>query len=131
MNVNFFDTNVILYLLDDGPKAVVADKLLPRRGVISVQVLNEALAVCIRKKHMSWNEAGDFLNGIRRVCLVAGLTAQTNDFGRALGERYGFSVYDAMIVATAIQCGCTTLLTEDLHDGLIVEDRLTIMNPFV
>lgn len=131
MNVNFFDTNAILYLLDDGPKADAAVKLLLRRGVICVQVLNEALAVCIRKKHMSWNEAGDFPNGIRRACLVAGLTAQTHDFGRALGERYGFSVYDAMIVATAIQCSCTPLHAEDLHDGLIVEDMLTMINPFV
>ena len=80
---------------------------------------------------MSWNEAGDFPNCIRRACLVAGLTAQTHEFCRPLGERNGYSVYDAMIVATAIQCGCTTLLTEDLHDGLIVEERLTIMNPFV
>lgn len=40
MNVNFFGTNVILYLLDDGPKANVAEQLLLRQGVISAHVLN-------------------------------------------------------------------------------------------
>jgi predicted nucleic acid-binding protein len=47
-----------------------------------------------------------------------------------LGERYGFSVYDAMIVAAALREGCTTLYSEDMHDGLLVEDQLRIVNPF-
>ncbi len=51
--------------------------------------------------------------------------------GRALGVRYGFSVYDAMIVAAALLNGCnTTLLSEDMQHGLLVENHLQIDNPF-
>ena len=50
--------------------------------------------------------------------------------GRALAERYGLSVYDAMIVATALIAGCTTLWSEDMQNGLLVEGQLRIMNPF-
>jgi predicted nucleic acid-binding protein len=130
MSADFFDTNVILYLLDDSPKADVAARLLEARGTISVQVLNEALVNCLRKAGMSWEEAGDFLSGIRMLCDVCDLTQATHDIGRALGERYGFSVYDAMIVAAALQSGCTTLYSEDMQHGLLIEDHMRIVNPF-
>ncbi|WP_029029249.1 PIN domain-containing protein [Salinarimonas rosea] len=130
MRAEFLDTNIILYLLDEGPKADAAEGLLGDGAVISVQVLNEALVNCIRKAGMSWEEAGRFLFGIRQLCSVVDLTAQIHDVGRALGARYGFSVYDAMIVAAALTNGCTTLYSEDMQDGLLVEDVLRIENPF-
>lgn len=58
------------------------------------------------------------------------MTIQTHEVGRAVAERYGFSVYDAMIVAAALIAGCTTLHTEDMHDGLLVEGQLRLVNPF-
>ena len=64
------------------------------------------------------------------MCTVEDLTVQTHQVGRALAERYQFSVYDAMIVAAALLSGCTTLWSEDMHDGLLVEDQLRIVNPF-
>lgn len=130
MRADFFDTNVILYLLDDGPKANIAEGLLESTGVISVQVLNETLVNCIRKAGMSWQQAGDFIAGIRQLCRVVDLTAEVHDIGTALGERYGFSVYDAMIVAAALLSGCDRLYTEDMQDGLLLEGRLRLVNPF-
>lgn len=130
MSANFFDTNVILYLLDESAKAEKAEHLIAQGGMISVQVLNETLVNCIRKAAMSWQEAGVFLDGICQICPVVSLTSTTHEIGRALGERYGFSVYDAMIVAAALQNQCTTLYSEDMQDGLLVEGRLTITNPF-
>jgi len=126
----FFDTNVILYLLDDGPKADQAETLLQTGGFISVQVLNEVLVNCRRKANMNWDEAGGFLSGVRSLCDVQDLTPEVHDIGRALGSRYQFSVYDSMIVAAALISGCRELLSEDMHDGLEIEDTLTIRNPF-
>ncbi len=126
----FFDTNIILYLLGEGPKADRAEALLMQGGLISVQVLNEALVNCLRKAKLSTEEAADFLAGVRALCEVVPLTVQTHDIGRALGSRYGFSVYDSMIVAAALQAGCDTLWSEDMHHGLLVEDSLRILNPF-
>ncbi|WP_207102879.1 PIN domain-containing protein [Paracoccus shandongensis] len=127
---DFFDSNIVLYLLDDSDKADRAAALIARGGTISTQVLNEVLVNCIRKAGMSWQEAGEFLAGIRAACRVADLTVQVHDVGRALGERYGFSVYDAMIVAAALVSGCERLHSEDMHHGLLVEGRLRILNPF-
>jgi len=130
MSAEFLDTNVILYLLDDGPKAEIAERLVSKGAMISVQVLNEALVNCRRKAGMSWQEAGFFLDSLRALCPVVALTPEIHEIGRALGERYSFAVYDAMIVAAALQSQCNTLYSEDMHDGLIVEGQLRIVNPF-
>ena len=45
-------------------------------------------------------------------------------------ERYQLSIYDAMIVSAALQSNCATLWSEDLHNGLVIEERLTVRNPF-
>lgn len=130
MSAEFADTNVILYLLDDGPKADRAEEILGQRPRISVQVLNEALVNCRRKAGLSWKETGAFLAGVQSLCPVENLTVQTHQVGCALAEKYQLSVYDAMIVAAALIAGCTTLWSEDMHDGLLVEDQLRIFNPF-
>jgi predicted nucleic acid-binding protein len=130
MSGEFADTNVILYLLDDGPKADRAEAVLARGPIISVQVLNEATVNCRRKAGMSWEDTGAFLGVIRALCPVEPLTTKTHDVGRTLAARYGLSVYDAMIVAAALLAGCDTLLSEDMADGLVVEDQLRIVNPF-
>lgn len=130
MNAEFVDTNIVLYLLDDGPKADRAEAILGQGPQISVQVLNEAMVNCRRKAGLSWDETDAFLAGVRALCQVEDLTIQTHEVGRALAERYGFSVYDAMIVAAALIAGCTTLHTEDMHDGLLVEGQLRLVNPF-
>ena len=130
MSGRFLDSKIILYLLDDGPKRDVAADLIAKGGTISVQVLNEVLANCRRKAGMSWDEAGEFLDGVREICNVISLTPDIHDIGRALGARYQLGVYDAMIVAAALAHGCSRLFSEDMQDGLVIENALTIENPF-
>ena len=126
----FFDTNVVLYLLSgDAIKADAAEKLLAHRGVVSVQVLNEAAAVCIRKLKMPWSEVHIFLDTLKACCEVLPLTLTTHESALVLAARYRFSFYDALICAAALEAGADTLLTEDMHDGLAV-GRLTLRNPF-
>lgn len=127
---DFIDSNVILYLLDDGPKAERAEGVLAAGGLISVQVLNEVLVNAVRKAGLSLEEAGTFLAGIRRLCRVVDLTVEVHDAGRAVAARYGLSVYDAMIVGAALAAGCDRVLSEDMQDGLVVEGVLRVVNPF-
>ena len=127
----FFDSNVLLYLAsDDGAKADRAEVLLVEGGTISVQVLNEMSNVAIRKHGMSWSQVGTLLEPVRALCRIEPLTEATYDLGAHLAMRYRFSVYDAMIVAAALLAGADTLYSEDMHDGLLIEDRLRIRNPF-
>ena len=62
MSGDFFDTNVLLYLLSgDAAKADRAEALVRKGGRISVQVMNEAANVMRRKLRMSWRETREFL----------------------------------------------------------------------
>jgi predicted nucleic acid-binding protein len=55
---------------------------------------------------------------------------ETHRRGLQLAERYGYSVYDAMILAAALESGCKQLLTEDLQHQQRIESTLDILNPF-
>jgi predicted nucleic acid-binding protein len=127
----FFDTNVLLYLLSgDAAKADRAEALLAEGGAISVQVLNEFAAVASRKLGLTWPEIREVLDTARALCRVEPLTVATHELGVAICERYGFSLYDSMIVAAALLADCSVLWTEDLQDGQRIDGRLTVKNPF-
>jgi len=126
----FIDTNILLYLLSaDNDKAVRVEMVVQAGGLISVQVLNEVANVA-RRNAMPWIEINEVLALIRSVCPAAPLTIETHNRGRHVAERYGLSVYDAMIVAAALLGGCETLYSEDMQDGLLIDDQLRICNPF-
>ena len=128
---NFFDTNVLLYLASGDPaKAGRAEELVGDGGTINVQVLNEIANVARRKMGMSWTELRAFLTTIRALLSVRPVTVDIHDTGLALAERYGLSIYDAMIAASALHADCDTLWSEDMQDGLALDDRLCILNPF-
>lgn len=128
---HFFDTNVVLYLLSaDQAKADRAEALLAEGGIISVQVLNEFAAVASRKLGMSWPEIREVLDQVRAVSIVESMAVETHERGLLVAERYGLSIYDALIVAAALLSGCSTLYSEDMQHGQVIEGQLTICNPF-
>jgi predicted nucleic acid-binding protein len=127
----FIDSNVLICLLSaDAGKADLAEKVIRKGGLISVHVLNEIAHVAWRKLGMSWEQINEVLSLIRMLCPVEPLTVETHDKGLFLAERYGLSVYDAMIVAAALKGGCDTLYSEDMQDGLLIDNQLRICNPF-
>lgn len=79
---------------------------------------------------MDWAETRDFLGALRGLLTVQPVTVETHEAGLALAERYGFSVYDAMIVAAALGVGCGTLYSEDMQDGMVLAEGVRVVNPF-
>ena len=127
----FFDTNVLLYVASgNAAKADTAEMRLAQGGTSSVQVLNEIAAVARRKMRLSWGQTHALLTALRCLLQVQPVTVDTHEAGLEIAERYGLSIYDAMIVAAALHAGCDTLWSEDMQDGMQVEGRLRIVNPF-
>lgn len=127
----FLDSNIILYLVSaDAAKADIVEAVLPHRPVISVQVLNELVNVCLRKLRMTWRDIDTLLRLVRKYCRVIPLTVEVHESACQLVQRYRISFYDACIVASARAANCQVLYTEDLHQGLIVEGSLLVRNPF-
>jgi predicted nucleic acid-binding protein len=129
MSGDFFDTNVLLYLLsEDTKKADRADSLVRRGGGVSVQPLNEAANVMRRK--LSWGETREFLAVVRRLLDVAPVTLETHELGLEFAERYGLSIYDSMIAAAAALNGFARLWSQDMQDGMWIGTGLRVENPF-
>lgn len=127
----FFDTNILVYALSDDGRNDTAKMLLQQGGAISVQSLNELANVLRRKLRWNWPEVQGALESIRNQCasLVILDDALHRD-GLEMAERYQLSIYDGMIVAAALAADCDVLYSEEMHDGLIVDGRLRIVNPF-
>jgi predicted nucleic acid-binding protein len=126
----FFDTNVLLYAVrPDDPRAERARLLLADGGLISVQALNEFTNVARRKLGQTWDEINEKLGAVRALCEVKPLTLATHERALALAERYGYQIYDALQLASALENGCSILYTKDLQHGQKIEG-LTIRNPF-
>jgi predicted nucleic acid-binding protein len=129
----FFDTNVLIYALAEGdPRSTQAEELLASGGVLSVQILNEFVSVARRKISMSWSEVTIALDAFRVLCpSPLAITIETHEAALKIAEKYGYNIYDALVVSAALEVGCTTLYSEDLLDGQVIDGRITIRNPFV
>jgi predicted nucleic acid-binding protein len=127
----FFDTSVLFYLLSNEPgRADRVETLLATRGVVSVQVLNEFTAVAMRKLRLPLRDIREILDTVRLLCRVEAVTVATHDRALAICERYKFSFFDSLIVASALIAGARVLYSEDLQDGQVLDKQLRIVNPF-
>src|SRR3954464_280158 len=106
----FLDSNVLVYAFTVDPRAEAAQKLLEGGCAISVQGLNEFANVARRKLGKSWPELRGDLAAIRDLCSAVVLVGiDTHEAALRLAERYGFAMFDALMVAAALEAGSTTL----------------------
>jgi len=127
----FFDTTVLIYAFaQDDRRTTIAEQLLEVGGAISVHVLNEFVAVARRKLGMSWKELIEAVTSIRSLCLpLVAITVEIHDEALRIAQRYGYHIYDSLVLAAAMQAGCNVLYSEDMQDGQKI-GSVTIKNPF-
>ena len=131
MSVGFLDSNVLVYAFSDDPRSARAREFLEAGATIGVQSLNEFANVARKKLRMDWREIEAALDEIGMLCtVVAPITRELHRRGLELAERYRLAIYDGLIVAAALGARTDVLWSEDMHNGLIVEGRLEIVNPF-
>ncbi|MBD8677371.1 PIN domain-containing protein [Sphingomonas sp. CFBP 13720] len=131
MSHAFFDTNILIYAFGTTEKSARAQQVLSAGGVVGVQSLNEFTVVALRKLKLDWPTIQQGLAAIRVLCpTIIPLTDPIHRDGLRIAQRYRLSIYDSMIVSAALQGGCTRLWSEDLQDGLRIDERLTVANPF-
>ena len=126
----FLDTNLLVYAQSDDPKGEIARQAILAGGTISVQVINEFTAVLRRKFRLEWDEIADAVADVRAALdPVRPIGVDTWAAAVTIAREHRFSFYDALILASALEARCDTLLTEDLQSGRRIEG-LTIVNPF-
>ncbi len=139
MSAEFFlDTNLFIYQLEaaDERKSVAADRII-RQGVdsgnacISFQVIQECLNTVLRKARvpLSTDEARMYLETVLVPLFQVPASVRLYQKGLDVQSRYRYGFYDSLIIAAALDAGCTCLYSEDMQHGQQIE-RLTIQNPF-
>jgi predicted nucleic acid-binding protein len=134
MRDNFFvDSNIALYLLDlnASRKKEISSSLIERIPFISPQVVFECLNVCIKKYKMERSLATAFVVGLSNASYIQPENESVVTNALFIFNKYLLQPFDSKIIASALEAGCSTLYSEDMQHGLIIEKQLTIVNPFL
>ncbi len=131
----FFDTNVVLYLYstDEPEKRSTALRIVNdcRQGIISTQVVNELVNVLSKKMGLGWNEITDVLAEIKEAFVIKVVDFSIIQSACKISERYLYSYFDSLILASALSCDMAVLFSEDMQNEQVIEGRLKITNPFL
>ncbi|MBV9637398.1 MAG: PIN domain-containing protein [Methylobacteriaceae bacterium] len=127
----FFDTNILVYAFSTDPRRAQAQQVLASGGTISAQVLNEFTNVLRKRRKQHWSAIEAAVLLLRsRFDAIRPLTAETHASAIAVARDHGMSFYDSLIIASALDAACDTLVTEHMQHGRTI-GRLTIRNPFL
>jgi predicted nucleic acid-binding protein len=129
----FIDTNIFIYLYseDEIEKQKIAQEAVNNyECIISTQVLNEFSSLCIRKLNKKPEEVELAIDEIIEQCTVVTLIKEEIKQALNIHKKYGYNYYDCLMLISALNSDCDYLLTEDLADGQVIENKLTVVNIF-
>jgi predicted nucleic acid-binding protein len=129
----FLDTNVLVYAYAGYEPVKQAQALAVLQSPdawLSTQVLIEFANVYHRKLKIAWPDVETAIQELIRDFNIYLAKSATIAHATRLAHRYGFSWFDALIVAATLECGCETLYSEDLNAGQLIEGTLQVVNPF-
>ncbi|MBV8885560.1 MAG: PIN domain-containing protein [Chroococcidiopsidaceae cyanobacterium CP_BM_RX_35] len=133
----FIDSNVWIYAATQSqdnppdPRHKIARQLIAQvQPCLSVQVINEVAVNLLRKFSFSEAEIWSFVRSLYKNYTVFSIDADTFIQASMLRETYQISFWDSLIVGSALQHQCSFLYSEDMQNGLVIENQLQIHNPF-
>jgi predicted nucleic acid-binding protein len=129
----FLDTNILVYVYSETePEKQRIARILVLEDVshISTQVLQEFSNTLNKKFKKSWPEIAEAVREVAKGSFVNVNNEATIQQAIKIAEKYKFSFYDSLIITAALECKCSTLYSEDMNHGQLIESQLTIVNPF-
>lgn len=134
---SFIDSNIWIYAATQSednppdPRHETARQLISQvQPCLSIQVINEVAVNLIRKFKVSEAEVRELIRSYFQRYVVFPLNATTLTQASILREEYRLSFWDSLIIASALQQDCNTIYSEDMQNRLVIQERLTIINPF-
>ena len=133
----FVDSDILMYAHTVNDKAkhdaaviLLRDYLKDTHLWISAQVLSE-FYTAMRGNRYEHEKISRLVYTLAEATNIQPLTAQTVKFGNKLEDKYGYSHLDSLILASALECGCTLLFTDAFQHNQIIEGSLRIRNSFI
>jgi predicted nucleic acid-binding protein len=130
----FIDSNIIIYAysVDEPKKQVAVNTLLGAHEMIliSTQTINEFVTVTTRKKILRYGQASAAVKELFAVFSVETIDQNSIQNAITLAEKYHYSYFDSLMIASALMSHCSILYSEDMHHQQLIENKLKIINPF-
>ncbi|MBK9338130.1 MAG: PIN domain-containing protein [Lewinellaceae bacterium] len=130
----FFDTNVLVYCYTEtepAKKATSVNLAQSPNAWVSTQVLQE-LANTLRKKFgKNWDEIAATAEEVCQNFEVFSNEPDTLYNAFRIAAKYGYSLYDSLILSSSLSIGCSIVYSEDMQNGQVIEGKLKIVNPFL
>lgn len=128
----FLDSNILIYAFgNDKRKKDIAKSLLRIHPIISTQVINEVINVCLRKLGLSYDDIDGLFNLLKQTCEIKIINISTVTSALNLARKYSYSYFDSLILASALESNCVKIYSEDLQHNQLIENSLTIIDPFL
>jgi predicted nucleic acid-binding protein len=112
------------------PKKNIVKQLINPGHCISTQVIGENVNVCLKKFRLDKLTSFSHARNLLQNFTIITIQKDTLEKSFQISNSYQLGFWDSLIIASALQANCSLLYSEDMHDGLIVENTLTITNPF-
>jgi predicted nucleic acid-binding protein len=130
------DSNIWLYAFIEGktPQKTTQAQALPAASaaiIVSPQVVNEVCVNLLKKAFFSELQVQQLIEAFYARYEVVEVSKALLLQASALGAQFAFSFWDSMIVASAVHAEASALYSEDMQDGLVVQNRVRIINPFL
>ena len=132
----FFDSNILIYSIDESEaekrsmtKNLIEDAAKNKTAWISTQSLQEFYNVVTRKLKVSKEDAKLMVKTLSETFPVLQVTPKIILLGIDVSVKTGFSFWDSLVLASAVECSCDVLYSEDLNSGQVV-NGVKILNPF-
>jgi len=129
----FLDSNVCIYAfdIDSRKKEKALDLIICNQAIVSTQVLMETANVAVKKLKFKQEEIQLSVNYITTFCSLHIIELSTIRLAFQISRKYQYSLYDALIIASALESNCNILYSEDMQHGHLIDNRLNIINPFL
>ncbi|WP_413671148.1 PIN domain-containing protein [Mucilaginibacter sp. Mucisp86] len=105
-------------------------QIIADNPIFCSQNLSEFINVCLRKWKFSKHKVADLIKMYLQQCVYVPVNEPMMLRALEIMNKYDFQLFDSIIVATALESGCSILYSEDMNDGQIIDSQLEIINPF-
>ena len=131
----FLDTNIIIYCYSNSEmeKRIICQKLFETYSELNIskQVINEMTNILFKKFKLSSFDIKNTIEQISNIVFTCDFNFDTQIKAIELKDKYNLQYYDALIIATALENHCNIIFSEDMQHNQIIENQLTIINPFI
>ncbi len=129
----FVDTNLLIYFISNEKKKKLRAKEIifsNQEAYISSQVISEFISVCLSKNLLGIDEITLLANNFMETLRFSLIKESTINKAVKFKKYLDYSYWDSLVISSALENNCSILYTEDMQDGQVIDNSLTIMNPF-